>query len=157
MRLLIQKLEIYWSKDSPDDSISLGFELSDAAIASDEDWRHVIVVNETEGFDSEAVVDEPWQRPLGRDAGLFIERSDDSVAVHFEWSSAVGSPERGHARAFTLESGQWGRLEFTGRLPTEGDWLSQRIVYNIAVLDRKPTPSLFIDEPVHSWRSFPRD
>lgn len=156
MRLLIQKLEIYWSRDEPDE-FARGFSLSDDAVQSSEDWRHVVVINETEGFDSEAVVDEPWNRPLGRDAGLYIERDEDGAEVHFEWSSAVGQPERGHARAFTLSVGEWGRVEFTGKLPTESDWLSQHIVYNIAILDSSPDEAIFEGEPVHSWRSFPRD
>ncbi len=156
MRLLIQKVEVYWSRDEPE-GFERGFSLSDQSVQSSNDWRHVVVVNETDGFDSEAVVDEPWNRPLGRDAGLFIERHDDGVDVHFEWSSAVGHPERGHTKAFSLEIGSWGRLEFTGRLPTESDWLSQHIIYNIAVLDAEPPTSLFEGTPKHVWQSFPRD
>lgn len=157
MRLIVQKLEIYWSRIKGDTvDVARGFELSDEAIASPKDWRHVLVINETDSFKSDAVVDEPMNTRLKRDAGLFLEHRPDSVDVHFEWSNAVGVPERRPENAFSLQAGEWGRVEFRGRLPTEDAWLSQHIVYNMGLFDTAPDPNVFKNDPHQLWSSLPR-
>lgn len=154
MRLIVQKLEIYWSRRGEDSvDVEHGFELTDEALASTSDWRHVLVINETDDFRSDAVVDEPMTRRLQRDAGLFLDYDPDHIDVHFEWSNAVGVPERRPARAFTVKHDTWGRLEFRGRLPTEDDWLSQHIVYNIGLFEKPPQPGIFTGEPHFKWTS----